>query len=109
MHESGIIRKLVRTALDEAERRGGRLARIHVRLGALAGGSAAHLREHFAHELGALGLDGIEMVIEEAPAHPAGVEITGIEIVERAAANGQADAPESAGGAGGRREGGREE
>ena len=102
MHESGIIRKLVSTALHEAERRGGRLARIHVRLGALAGGTAAHLREHFARELDALGLDGIEMVIEEAPAHPAGVEITGIEMVQPAADSGREHAP----GAGGRGEGG---
>lgn len=80
MHETGVIRKLVQTALEEAESRGGRLMRIYIRLGALAGGTAAHLREHFVHEIRALGLDDIDLVIEEAPDHPAGVEITGIDI-----------------------------
>lgn len=92
MHESGIIRKLVRTAMQEAAHRGGRLACIHVRLGALAGGSAAHLREHFEEESRALGLDGVGLVITEAPEHPAGVEITGIEV---ARAPGEAPAPDA--------------
>jgi hypothetical protein len=84
MHETGVIRKLVHTAMEEAERRGSRLRRIYVRLGALAGGTAAHLREHFVHELQALGLDDIELDITEMPEHPAGVEITGIELAGRA-------------------------
>lgn len=89
MHETGVIRKLIQTALQEAERRGGRLTRIHIRLGALAGGTAAHLREHFVHELQALGLDGpsrIDLAIEEAPDHPAGVELTAIELADHGAA-----------------------
>ena len=79
MHESGMIQKLVRTALEEAERRGGRLTAIDIRLGALAGGSAAHLREHFEHEIQHLGVGPIELRISEIEHHPAGVEITGIE------------------------------
>ena len=50
MHESGVIQKLVQIAFDEAARRGGRLRAIAVRLGALAGGSPEHLRDHFEHE-----------------------------------------------------------
>ena len=80
MHETGVIRKLLDTARQEADRRGGALRAVHVRLGALAGGTAAHLRDHFTVEARALGLDGLELHIAEAPDHPAGVEITGIEI-----------------------------
>ena len=35
MHETGMIRKLIETARAEADRRGGRLQAIDVRLGAL--------------------------------------------------------------------------
>jgi Zn finger protein HypA/HybF involved in hydrogenase expression len=78
MHESGLIRRMIATARREAERQGATLAGIEVRLGALAGGSAEHLREHFEIELAALGLADIVLEITEAPEHPAGVEITGI-------------------------------
>lgn len=80
MHESGIIRKLIDTARLEAERRGGRLRAIDVRLGVLAGGSPEHLREHFELELRRLGLSGITLRIDHAPEHPGGVEITGVEL-----------------------------
>ena len=82
MHESGLIRELIETARTEAGRRGGRLCAIQVRLGALADGSAAHLRGHFELELERLGLTDIRLDIEQAPAHPAGVEITSIEIAK---------------------------
>lgn len=80
MHESGVIRRLVELALDEAARRGGRLRAIEVRLGALAGGSPEHLREHFEHELARRGQAGIALRIEEQPAYPGGVELVGIEL-----------------------------
>lgn len=82
MHESGLIRTLVERAQEEATRRHASLRAIFVRLGALAGGSAAHLREHFEIELARLGLEGVALHIEEAPAHPAGVELTGVELAE---------------------------
>jgi hypothetical protein len=82
MHESGVIRKLIKVALDEAKRRGGELVGIDVRLGVLAGGSPSHLREHFEIELGALGLPEVDLRIVEAPEYPGGVEITGIELRE---------------------------
>ena len=60
--------------------RGGELRAIDVRLGVLAGGSPDHLREHFEVELRRRGATGIELRIEEQPAYPGGVEITGIEL-----------------------------
>lgn len=80
MHETGVIRKLLQVARDEATRQGGRLAAVEVRLGVLAGGSPSHLREHFEIELEALGMAQVDLRIEEAPDYPGGVEITGIEI-----------------------------
>ena len=81
MHESGMIQKLVRTALEEAERRGGRLTAIDIRLGALAGGSAAHLREHFEHECQRRGLQ-LALELRAQPDYPGGVEITGLTLRE---------------------------
>lgn len=80
MHESGMIRRLLQIAFSEAERQGGRLRAIDVRLGVLAGGSPEHLREHFEIELRNLGAEPIELRIEEHPEHPGGIEITGIEL-----------------------------
>lgn len=80
MHEHGVIQKLVQIAFDEAARRGGRLRAIEVRLGALAGGSPEHLREHFEAELARRGETGIALQIDVQPAYPGGVEITGIEL-----------------------------
>jgi len=84
MHETGLIRRLLELAREEAHRRGGRLRAIDVRLGALAGGSPEHMREHFEIEAGALGLADLVLNITEAPEHPAGVELTGIELAEPA-------------------------
>jgi Zn finger protein HypA/HybF involved in hydrogenase expression len=83
MHETGLIRALIEKARAEATARSAELRGIHIRLGALAGGTAAHLREHFEHELERLGLTGIALHVEEAPAHPAGVELTGLELAEK--------------------------
>lgn len=83
MHESGLIRRLLDVALAEADRGGGRLAAIHLRLGALAGGSAGHLQEHFEVELAERGLPSVDLAIEEDPEYPGGVEITAIDL-ERA-------------------------
>lgn len=78
MHESGLIQRMITTARREAERQGASLAGIEIRLGALAGGSPEHLREHFELAISELGLADIELTIHEAPDHPEGVEITGI-------------------------------
>ncbi|MFV8750259.1 hydrogenase/urease maturation nickel metallochaperone HypA [Nannocystaceae bacterium ST9] len=78
MHESGLIRRMIATARSEAERQGAALAGIEVRLGALAGGSPEHLREHFDLALAELGLADIALDIREAPEHPGGVEIVGL-------------------------------
>jgi hypothetical protein len=78
-----MIRKLVEIALAEATRRGAELAGIEVRLGALAGGSPEHLREHFELELERLQLPPIELSIRAEPDHPGGVDITSVELRER--------------------------
>ena len=88
MHETGVIRKLIQTALTEADSRGDRLVGIHVRLGALAGGTAAHMREHFEIECRALGFDddAIAIHIEDDPDYPAGVELRSLEFAAAAPA-----------------------
>ncbi|MEZ4380063.1 MAG: hypothetical protein R3A79_01855 [Nannocystaceae bacterium] len=83
MHESGMIRRLLEVALAEAERRGAELAGIDVRLGALAGGSPAHLREHFEIERERLGLAPLDLRIVAEPDYPGGVEITGVDLRPR--------------------------
>ena len=80
MHETGVIRQLIHTATREAEARGARLVGIQVRLGALAGGTADHMREHFEIECRALGLGELAIDIEEDPDYPAGVELSSIEL-----------------------------
>ena len=82
-----MIRRLIEIARAQARERGGELRAVHVRLGALAGGTPGHLREHFAIELAALGLAGIELHVVAAPDEPTGVEITGIEVTACEAAD----------------------
>lgn len=81
MHESGLIQSLVETALREAAVRGAELAGIELRLGVLAGGSPAHLREHFEHECERRGLK-LALDIHAQPDYPGGVEITGLTLRE---------------------------
>ena len=80
MHESGVIRKLIESALVEARRHDATLLGIDVRLGVLAGGSPAHLRDHFEREIEALGIGPVALNIHSDPTHPGGVEITGVEL-----------------------------
>jgi Zn finger protein HypA/HybF involved in hydrogenase expression len=80
MHEHGLIERLLARALAEAARRGGRLAAVHVRLGALASSTPAHFREDFEHVAAELGAGGVALHVEAAPDHPAGVEIVSIDI-----------------------------
>ena len=80
MHEHGLVDRLVRTALAEAEQRGARLRGVRVRLGAMATIRPEALRHDFDHIVrDHLGLD-VTLDVEEAPDHPAGVEITGLEL-----------------------------
>ena len=82
MHESGMIRRLIEVARQEATQRGGTLRGIDVRLGALAGGDEAHLREHLEIELARLGISQVTLHIVSEPMRPTGIEITGIEVAE---------------------------
>jgi Zn finger protein HypA/HybF involved in hydrogenase expression len=80
MHEHGLVDRLLERALAEATARGGRLRAVHVRLGALAPLDEPALRALFAHVLGHLGRDDVALVVTHAPDHPAGVELTGVDL-----------------------------
>lgn len=80
MHEHGILDRLLERALDEARRRGGALRGVRVRLGALAASTPTRVREDFAHLLSHLGDPAVTLEIEEAPEHPAGVELVAIDV-----------------------------
>ncbi len=80
MHEHGLMTRLLRTASEEADKRGGALRKVRVRLGALASSDEAHFRGDFEHVREELGMRDVELEIELAPERPSGVEITGIEV-----------------------------
>lgn len=82
MHESGLIRQLMQTALDAAAEHNSALRGIHLRLGVLAGGSAQHLREHFEQEIQRRALPSIELSIVEDSEFLGGIEIESIELAE---------------------------
>ncbi|GAA4644091.1 hypothetical protein GCM10023115_20510 [Pontixanthobacter gangjinensis] len=73
MHETGIVRGLVRH-LDALAQDAGAIAidRVHVSLGALSQFSPAHFREHFEEEIEGTIAQGAQLEIEEAsdPADP---------------------------------------
>ncbi|MCO5167666.1 MAG: hydrogenase maturation nickel metallochaperone HypA [Planctomycetes bacterium] len=62
MHETGLIKGLVRAALEAAA--GGKVAAVGVRIGALSGISAAHLREHWDEALPGTPLEGAALRAE---------------------------------------------
>lgn len=80
MHESGLIHRMLDLALIEATRHGSRLKAIHVRLGALAGGSPDHLRDHFEVELSERGMKAVRLEIHADPEYPGGIEITSVDL-----------------------------
>ncbi|TQV86142.1 hydrogenase maturation nickel metallochaperone HypA [Exilibacterium tricleocarpae] len=82
MHETGMIRSLLDTALATARDRGSQLRAVSVRLGVLAGGSAAHLRTHFEQEIGRRKLDGISLDIVEDPDYLGSVEVVSVDLAE---------------------------
>lgn len=84
MHESGLIRQLMQTALDAAAERGCELRAVHLRLGVLAGGTADHLRDHFEQEIATRALPPVALAIVEAPEFLGGIEIESIELAEEA-------------------------
>lgn len=63
MHESGMVKGLLRATLETAEREGGRVKAVGVRLGALAGISAEHLREHWDEALRGTAAEGAALVV----------------------------------------------
>lgn len=73
MHETGIVRDLVRH-LEALAKDAGALSieRVHVSLGALSQFSPVHFREHFEEEVNGTIAQGTRLEIEEAsdPADP---------------------------------------
>ena len=80
MHEHGLITRLMGLALDEARRRGGRLAVVRVRLGALSASTPEHFRADFEHTRVELGAGDVRLEIEPSPDHPAGIELLSIDV-----------------------------
>lgn len=67
MHELSIAMSVVEIAAEEAERRSGRVAAVHLKVGALAGVVADALRSAFELARESTPLAGAELVIEEVP------------------------------------------
>jgi hydrogenase nickel incorporation protein HypA/HybF len=67
MHETGIVRDLVRR-IESAAREAGaeRIARVSVRLGALSQFTEAHFRIHFDEDVAGTLAEGAVLVIETA-------------------------------------------
>jgi Zn finger protein HypA/HybF involved in hydrogenase expression len=80
VHEHGLIARLLRLALSEARGRGGRLAAVRVRLGALSASSPDHFREDFEHACAELGVGEVRLEIEQDPDYPAGIELASIDV-----------------------------
>lgn len=84
MHEAAVIRDVVARVLAAAGEE--RVAGVHVRVGALAAESPAHLRLHFEAATAGTPLAGARLVIEEesdiAAAGALGVRLTGIDVEE---------------------------
>lgn len=67
MHETGIVRDLVRHLETLAQDAGAlSIDRVHMSLGALCQFSPAHFREHFEEEVKGTVVQGAQLEIEEA-------------------------------------------
>lgn len=85
MHEAHLARDLVRQALAVAGP--GPVESVHVRIGALAAESAAHLREHFALAAAGTVLGEARLVVDHgtdpADQRALGVVLTAIDVAGR--------------------------
>jgi hydrogenase nickel incorporation protein HypA/HybF len=67
MHETGLVRDLIRRIGQAAEANGAeRVVGVQVRLGALSHLSAAHFREHFEAESRGTPAEGARLIITES-------------------------------------------
>lgn len=67
MHETGVVRDLIRRLEKAAQDAGAqRISRAHVWLGALSQFSAKHFREHFEDEARGTLAEGAQLDIEES-------------------------------------------
>ena len=68
MHDTAMMKGLVRTAEDAARDAGAvAVAAVRVRIGALAGISPSHLREHYEEAVAGTSLEGSELIVEQGP------------------------------------------
>jgi Zn finger protein HypA/HybF involved in hydrogenase expression len=80
MHEHRLTKRLLDLALAEARARGGRLAAVRVRQGALAASTPEHFREDFVHVCAEVGVGDVRLDIEQAPDRPAGIELLSVDV-----------------------------
>ena len=67
MHETGLVRDLIRRVTQAADANGaGRVVGVQVRLGALSHLSATHFRDHFETESRGTPAEGARLTITEA-------------------------------------------
>jgi hydrogenase nickel incorporation protein HypA/HybF len=88
VHETGVIRRLMEAALAAARAEGGGpITRVGVKVGALTGLSAGHLREHWAEEVAgtSLAAASLDVTASEDPADPDALGVV-LEWVELSAA-----------------------
>jgi hydrogenase nickel incorporation protein HypA/HybF len=80
MHDSAMARGLI-AAAERAAREAGapRVRRVRVRVGALAGISADHLRHHFEAALAGTSLEGSLLTVETGPDGPGALDDPGAE------------------------------
>jgi len=80
MHEHGLITRLLGLAREEARKRGGRVAAVKVRLGALSASTPEHFREDFEHVCDEDCAGAVRLDLELCPDHPAGVELVSVDV-----------------------------
>ena len=82
MHEHHLCDRLLDEALGQARTHSAQLRGVRVRLGALSGSDPQHLRGDFRHVCQERGLGELELHVELAPEHPAGLELIGVVLAE---------------------------
>ncbi len=75
MHDSSMMKGLIRTAETAARQAGGsRVSGLRVRVGSLSGISPDHLRGHFEEAAAGTLLEGALLTVEEGPAGVAALD-----------------------------------
>lgn len=78
MHDSSMMKGLIRTAEQAArDAGGGRVTGVRIKVGSLSGISPGHLREHYEEAAAGTMLAGSRLVIEEGPDGVAALDDSG--------------------------------